>query len=605
MDVRGKRVLVVGLARSGLAVARCLSDRGALVTVSDVRHPSAFSNEIRDLMNRKIGLELGGHHESTFLKQDLIVLSPGIPADLPALQRPRKRGANIVPEVEVAGWFLPGRLVGITGTNGKTTTTALAGKVLETAGLDPFVGGNIGVPLISALERKPPYPVLVAELSSFQLETIHSLRPHVAVLLNLTPNHLDRHPSFETYIAAKARIFENQTPQDFAVLNADDANVMKLAPSIGSRKIFFSRRRELAEGLFISGGRIRYRVHHLERALLDVSDVRLHGGFNLENVLAACAVGCVLGADFAALRLAVRDFRGVEHRLEFVREVAGVSFYNDSKATSVDAASKALATFGRGVHLILGGKDKGAPYLPLRPLLKDRVREILTIGAAAGKIERELAGATELVSAGTLEAAVRKAFERAEPGDTILLSPACSSFDQFENFEQRGAAFKELAAQLAAESALARSIAAHKEAAAPVSGVNAGSEAVPSGGLFEQQAPAAELSPPGASGDPAEPAEISEEDASLPAEQPESLPRANVVRELEYVYEVSAEEVFGEADAGEFVESEAPSIGPVEEALPLESESEDAEALAYEVRAAGAPQSRARKSSGNGGRQEN
>jgi UDP-N-acetylmuramoylalanine--D-glutamate ligase len=452
-DVRGKRVLVVGLARSGRAAARCLQRRGAEVTVTDLRPPWEVQVDIAELLAGKIGMELGIHRTETFLRQDMIVVSPGVPPDLPELEAARRRSIPVVPEVEAASWFLEAQLAGITGSNGKTTTTALLGEMLKASGFRTFVGGNIGVPLISAVDQIPKDGIAVTELSSFQLETVQSLRPRVSVLLNLTPNHLDRHPSFEAYVRAKQQIFRNQTAEDFAVLNADDPLVMRLAPEIAARKIFFSRTRSLPDGVMVSNGHILYRAGNLERVLMATKEVALRGAFNLENVLAAAAAACVLGADFEALRQAVRKFQGVEHRLEFVREIRGVEFYNDSKATSVDAAAKALSAFERGVHLILGGKDKGAPYAPLVPLLKERVRRAYLMGAAAERIAREIQGAVELDHAGDLETAVRRAFDRAAPGDVILLSPACSSFDQFQDYEHRGRTFKELVVLLAREAA--------------------------------------------------------------------------------------------------------------------------------------------------------
>lgn len=450
-EVRGKRVLVVGLARTGLAAARCLRSRGAVVTVTDSRPPAAFRAEIPELMAKKIGLELGLHRVETFLQQDLIVVSPGVPWEIAPLEAARRRRIPVVPEIETASWFLKGCLVGVTGTNGKTTTASLLGKMLEASGFPTFVGGNIGVPLISAVDRVSPDSMVVAELSSFQLESIWKFHPRVAVLLNLTPNHLDRHRCFADYVRAKAQIFHNQTPEDCAILNADDSNVMNLAPHIASRKIFFSRRQNLPAGVCVSNGHIRYRVGNLERVLFETSDVPLRGAFNVENVLAAAAAACVVGADFDPLRRAVREFPGVEHRLECVGEMRGVEFYNDSKATSVDATCKALSAFDRGIHLILGGKDKGAPYAPLGPLLEGRVRYVYLIGAAAERIARELSAAAELVHAGDLETAVRQAFNLAEPGDLILLSPACASFDQFQDFEHRGRVFKEVVERLARE----------------------------------------------------------------------------------------------------------------------------------------------------------
>ena len=573
MDVHGKKALVVGLARSGLAAAYWLSEHGAVVTVTDTRPPSAFPTEIPELLYRKVGLELGLHRESTFLSQDFVVTSPGVPTDLPMLNLARQNGIPVVPEIEVASWFLKGKLAGITGTNGKTTTTTLLGKIMEASGFSTFVGGNIGVPLLSAVDQEPPASVVVAELSSFQLETIDTFRPHVAALLNLTPNHLDRHPDFETYVAAKARIFSNQTEDDYAILNADDENIMKLAPSIRSQKIFFSRQHELGRGVFVSDELVLYRLQNLEVALMRTSDVRLLGAFNLENVLAASAAACVLGAEFSSIRQAVREFSGVEHRLEFVREILGVDFYNDSKATSVDAAAKALSTFERGVHLILGGKDKGAPYSPLRNLMKERVREVLVIGAAQERIVSDLSGAVDIVEAGDLETAVRTAAGHARPGDVVLLAPACSSFDQFENFEHRGRMFKALVERLAEERLrkgtgrslhLAdkdRSSAAHEErmAAREHTGQSA---------LEELKGPPFQIAADG------------NHEATAPG-QPEPLVLATP-RELEYVFEVSAEEASAqglrgsEDEADEFVLDEE-NLAPAEEV--------QGEAFVYEVRA--------------------
>ncbi len=451
MDVRGKRVLVVGLARSGFAAAIALARHGATVTVSDLKPPAEFRDLLPLLVKEKIGLELGAQRPKTFLGHDAIVISPGVPWDLPQLQAAREQKIPIYPEVEAATWFLEGTLVGITGSNGKTTTTALLGDMLRASGFPTFVGGNIGNALSTAADHARPGTMFVTELSSFQLEGIQHLRPHVAVMLNLSPNHLDRHPSFEAYAQAKRQIFRNQGAQDVAILNADDPWVAALQTAVSGRPMLFSRQRELADGVFVSAGRICYRVRHLERVLFETRDVALRGDFNLEDVLAATAAACALGADFGAIRKAVREFQAVEHRLEFVREIEGVDFYNNSKATSVDATAKSLEAFERGVHLIMGGKDKGAPYTPLLPLLKDRVREVLLIGAAAPVIAGQLAGSVELVHAGDLETAIREAFVRSRPGDTVLLAPACSSFDQFKDYEQRGRVFKELVMQLATE----------------------------------------------------------------------------------------------------------------------------------------------------------
>jgi UDP-N-acetylmuramoylalanine--D-glutamate ligase len=596
MDVTGKRVLVVGFARSGKAVARCISQRGAVVTVSDSRPPWAFEAEIRELMAHKIGLELGQHREETFLQQDLIVVSPGVYPEPPALRAARQQGILIIPEIEAASLFLESRLLGITGTNGKTTTTALLGRMLEASGLENFVGGNIGVPLIAAVGRVSPDALVVAELSSFQLETIRDFRPDVAVLLNLKPNHLDRHPSFEAYGQAKAQIFRNQTEGDLAILNADDPAVMNLAPEIRSRKMFFSRKLSLPDGVFVSNGTIRYRVGNLERELLETREVPLRGDFNIENVLAAAATACAVGADFDALRRAVREFKAVEHRLEFVREIRGVEFFNDSKATSVAAAANALSAFDRGVHLILGGKDKGAPYAPLRRLVAGRVRCVYLIGAAANRIAKQLSGAAELVQAGDLETALREAFRLAERGDVVLLSPACASFDQFQDYEHRGRVFKELVEKLAEEVARGHVNVPQPAAPdnAPSTEVLPQSAAVITGeapeAAFEESSEAAESpalsEPAGVESERVEPLEDHSTPAASepsPSAPQEAKPPAGetALRELVYVYEVAAEEEsYPEADRPS-AEDEFEPIVP-DELRPPEILADDA--LPFEVR---------------------
>ena len=517
VDLRDKRVLVVGLARSGRAAAHAFRQRGSVVTVNDVRPPAAFASEIPEMLNAKIGLELGLHRLETFLRQDLIVVSPGVPWELPELAAARQRKVRIVPEVEAASWFLKGKLVGITGSNGKTTTTTLLGRMLETSGFETLVGGNIGVPMLSVADQTAGDSISVVELSSFQLEAIQDLRVNVAVLLNITPNHLDRHPSFDAYVAAKARIFRNQTENDCSILNADDPTVMSLAPAIRSRKVLFSLRQDLPDGLLVSGGKILYRVSDLERVLMDVADVKLRGAFNLENVMAAAAVACVLGADFEVLPRVVRNFKGVEHRLEYVCQIRGVEFYNDSKATSVEATVKALSAFEQGVHLILGGKDKGTPYAPLRPLLERPMRRLLLIGDAADRIAEELAGAVDIIRAGDMETAVREALRAAVPGDTVLLAPACASFDQFQDFEHRGRVFKEIVERLATEEQTsARGPEARSPGSVQVSGADS------------------RLLPPTSAEHPAD---------LRPVPEPHQRPKVLSRPELVYVYEVAAEEL--------------------------------------------------------------
>ena len=451
VDVLGRHVLVVGLGRTGLATVRLLRSKGAFVTVSDLRPPSVFQDVIGELINQQVTIELGQHTEATFCYQDWIVVSPGVDPKLTALHAARERGIPIFSEVETASWFLGAPIVGITGSNGKTTTTFLLGEILVASGFPVQVGGNIGTPLISQVESSNPKGFSVVELSSFQLEAIVNFRPSVAVLLNLTPDHLDRHGSFEEYVAVKVNIFRNQTSDDFSVLNADDPEVMAVAKSLCSSVVFFSRKQELLEGVFVQDGEIIYRKGNLECSILAIKDVQILGKHNLENVLAAVATACVLGADLRVIGEVTRRFRGVEHRLEFVRQIRDVSFYNDSKATNVEATSRSIDAFDHGVHLILGGKGKGSSFLPLRRSLEGKVKRTLLIGSAAERIAADISGVGEVVHCGDLGKAVREAFQGARSGDTVLLAPACASYDQFQNFEHRGRFYKETILDLARE----------------------------------------------------------------------------------------------------------------------------------------------------------
>ena len=455
MDVKDKRILVVGLGKSGVASALFLQARGARVTVSDAKAEEQLRQEIPALLDKGITVESGGHGERTFGDQDLIVLSPGVPIDVPQVGQARSRGVPVIGEIELASRFLKGHLVAITGSNGKTTTTTLAGEVISMGGYETLVGGNIGTPAISLVEESTSDTFNVLEVSSFQLETIESFHPEIAVILNITPDHLDRHRNFRAYVAAKARIFEQQRESDFAVLNAGDKTCLELADRIRAQTRWFSRSSEVKSGAYVKGGKIFWKDEDGEQEVLPVSEVPLKGAHNLENVLAAVCVGRLVGCENHRIRRAVQEFKAVEHRLEFVASVQGVEYYNDSKATNVDATIKALESFPSGIHIILGGKDKGSDYSVLSPLLKERARRVYTIGAAAEKIASQIQGACEIVSAETLEAAVRKAAESAAAGEVVLLAPACASFDQFENYEHRGRVFKQavqaLAARLAAK----------------------------------------------------------------------------------------------------------------------------------------------------------
>ncbi len=449
MELRGKRVLVVGLGKSGVASALFLKLRGARVTVSDTKTEDELRAEIPVLLDQGITVETGEHGERTFHGQDLIVVSPGVSVDALPIVRARTSGEPIIGEIELAAQFLAGRIVAITGSNGKTTTTTLTGEILTAGGLPTLVGGNIGTPAISLVERAKPDHIIVLEVSSFQLETIQTFRPKMAVILNITSDHLDRHRTFEAYAAAKARIFENQQADDFAVLNADDPNCVGLAEGIRARICWFSRKKEVQPGASVRDGRVGFRDAEGKREIMLVSEIPLKGAHNVENVLAAICVGALMGVKPEQIRRAVQQFKAVEHRLEYVATIRGVDYYNDSKATNVDATIKALESFPANIHLILGGKDKGSDYSVLNDLLRERVKRVYTIGAAAEKIESHIKGAAEIVPAETLDDAVRRAAAVAQAGDVVLLAPACASFDQFDNYEHRGRVFKEVVHTLA------------------------------------------------------------------------------------------------------------------------------------------------------------
>jgi len=452
MDLQDKRVLVVGLGKSGVASALFLKSRGARVTVSDSKPEAELRDEILQLLDQGITVETGGHGDRTFRGQDLIVVSPGVPVDAPQLDQARALGEPVIGEVELAAQFLTGPIIAITGANGKTTTTTLAGEIIS-GKLPTLVGGNIGTPAITFVDRATPNTWTVLEVSSFQLETIVSFRPRIAVILNITPDHLDRHKTFDNYLNAKARIFENQQSQDFTVLNADDPTTAALGTRTRGQVFWFSRQKEVEKGAHVRGGAIFFGDSKSEREVMLVSEIPLKGAHNLENVLAAVAIGMLAGCQPTQIRQAVHNFKAVEHRLEFVATIAGVEYYDDSKATNVDATIKALESFPANIHLILGGKDKGSDYSLLNDLLRRRVKRVYTIGAAAAKIESQIAGTTQIVASQTLDNAVRQASKAAAPGDIVLLAPACASFDQFQNYEHRGGFFKQTVRGLDGEGA--------------------------------------------------------------------------------------------------------------------------------------------------------
>ena len=445
MEVTGKKVLIIGAARSGIAAAKFLAERGAIVALNDEKPIEKWPESSLALIHRGVGL-LPGEPPMWLLDQlDLVVVSPGVPSTIIPIRYAERAGAEVIGEVELAYRYLKGRIIAITGSNGKTTTTSLIGELLRDGGFNVQVGGNIGQALISMVESSREDGWTVAELSSFQLETIKHFHPTIAVGLNVTPNHMDRYENFNGYAAAKHRIFMNQTTADFAVLNSDDPTVSSWKSGLKAQVIEFSVRKELERGVFLKSDELIARTTENESVVLKTSEMKLRGLHNVENVAAAIAAGMAAGASLESMRETVKRFNPVEHRLEFVCELDGVKFYNDSKATSVDATLKALEAFAGEpgqVVLILGGRGKKAPYAPLAELVRTKVRKLVLIGEDAETIERELGQYANVERANDMHDAVNRSFAAAESGDIVLLAPACASFDMFESFEHRGTIFK-------------------------------------------------------------------------------------------------------------------------------------------------------------------
>ena len=443
MELSGKKVLIIGAARSGIAAARFLVERGAVVALSDKKPLDQWTPEAQALKDSGVGL-LPGEPPGWLLDQiELVVVSPGVPANIIPIRYAERAGAEVIGEIELAARYLKGRIVAITGSNGKTTTTSLIGELLREAGLPGVqVGGNIGKALISMVEDSRDDGWTVVELSSFQLETIRTFRPSIAIVLNVTPNHMDRYETFNDYAAAKHRIFMNQTEDNVAVLNADDPTVASWASGLRARVMWFSVWKELGDqGVWLRGNELMFG----DQILLNVDELKLRGMHNVENVAAAFAAGLAAGASVDSMAATAKQFNPVEHRLEFVAEIEGVRFYNDSKATSVDATLKALEAFANDsgkVVLILGGRGKKAPYEPLASLVKAKVRKFVLIGEDAETIAKELGDFGSFEFASDMNNAVTRSFKSAEKGDVVLLAPACASFDMFESFEHRGKVFK-------------------------------------------------------------------------------------------------------------------------------------------------------------------
>jgi UDP-N-acetylmuramoylalanine--D-glutamate ligase len=434
---------VVGLARSGVAACRLLRALGARVTGTDLRAADALPPEAQALATAGVRLVAGGHPPEAFRGAELVIVSPGVPADHPALVDCRARGVPVLGEIELAYRTMTAEFVAITGTNGKTTTTALTGALLAESGQPVLVGGNIGRPLAAEALGFPADGWVVAEVSSFQLETTDAFRPRVAAVLNVTPDHLDRHGSLAAYAEAKARIFRTQEAEDWAVLNADDPGAAALASRVRARLLWFSRRQPVTQGAWVRDGWVTLRLGPEDRPVCPVGDVGLRGAHNLENVLAATACAGALDVPPVRLRAAIRAFRAVAHRLEWVRERAGVAFYNDSKGTNVDATLKALAAFDEPIVLIAGGRDKGQRFDALAAAARGRVKAAVVIGEGRATLGPALRAVTHVEEAESMGEAVRRAAALAAPGDVVLLSPACASFDLFRDYEHRGLVFVE------------------------------------------------------------------------------------------------------------------------------------------------------------------
>ena len=447
MDLKRKKVLVVGLARTGIATAKFLKAKESLVTATEVKPKEEMRETAEELRGMDIATEWGGHQAETFLKQDMIVVSPGVDLSIEPIQRAIQQGVRVISEIELAYHFIDVPIIAVTGTNGKTTTTLLLGEMLKGDGRKVGVGGNVGEPLILFADGEGRWEVLVVEISSFQLEAIEDFRPQIALLLNITEDHLDRYPSYDDYIGAKVRIFSNQNSGDTAVLNRDDPIVMQFGERVKARKVLFSLKEKLDEGAFSNGRTITLRQEGNEEKY-SLARAPLKGIHNVENMMAALTTARIFGCSKKAIQDALNRFKGLEHRLEFVREIQGVRFYNDSKGTNVGSVVKSLQSFSEPVTLIAGGKDKNGDLSPLETLIRKRVKHLVLIGEAKERMNRELGGLTDTVIAKTMDDAVLLAHRKTKAGEVVLLSPACSSFDMFKDYKERGKIFKEAVKRL-------------------------------------------------------------------------------------------------------------------------------------------------------------
>ncbi|MFQ5454645.1 MAG: UDP-N-acetylmuramoyl-L-alanine--D-glutamate ligase [Nitrospirota bacterium] len=445
MYLSGKKVLIVGLAKSGIASARFLSDNSALVTVTDIKGEGELREEIARLDGLDIRYRLGEHTESDFEDSDLIVVSPGVPSDIAPLLLAKEKGVKVISEIELAFRYLDIPIIAITGTNGKSTVTTLVGEIIKRMEMNIFVGGNLGRPISEAIIKENRYDLIVAEVSSFQLEGIEEFRPYIGVILNITPDHMDRYMGMDEYTDAKLRIFMNQDRDDYTVINADDPISERLmSSSIRSRIVSFSREKTLEEGVYIEGDHIVSNLGGDTFPICKLDELKIRGLHNCENILAASAISLLWGCDRDLVREAVLGFSSLEHRMEFVREIKGVKFFNDSKGTNVGAVIKSLSSFSEPIILIAGGRDKGSDFKPLREIVSKKVKNLILIGEASAKMKDILSDCSDIDMADSLSDAVLRASGYAKEGDIVLLSPACASFDMFRDFEERGRIFKDI-----------------------------------------------------------------------------------------------------------------------------------------------------------------
>ncbi len=444
MNLKGKKVLVVGCGITGISVAKFLAKERADVTLTDKQSRIDLRQQLTPLEKLNIKYDLGTYVTKRFVDSDLIVVSPGVPFDLEPLEVAIKKGVEVISEIELASRFIKKPIIAVTGTNGKTTTVNLVAQMIENSGSSAFLCGNVGKPLIDYLIEKPKVKWIVCEVSSFQLEACKTFRPKIAAFLNFSPDHLDRHETMEEYLAVKGLIFENQTSADYAVLNYDDPVVRQFGEDRAPTPYYFSKGEFSGAGVFLAERKLFFKSSEFGKKQLGLEEMKLRGVHNLENVMAAACVSFLAGASKQGIQQTIDEFKGLEHRFEFVARKNRVSFYNDSKGTNIDSVARILESFARPVILIAGGRDKGGDYSILRDIIRQKVKMLILMGEAKEKLNRVLGGVTETYVVGTLEEAILYAYQKSRSDDNIVFCPGCSSYDMFKNYKERGEAFKKI-----------------------------------------------------------------------------------------------------------------------------------------------------------------